>query len=81
MTPRARIWKPTLDCNDVDATDTFWCWLLSFEPTFANETTRFLGAGGRTSLCIQHVDEPRTGKNRVHLDLLVDDVEAVAARW
>jgi catechol 2,3-dioxygenase-like lactoylglutathione lyase family enzyme len=80
MTPLARIWKPTLDCADVDGTGAFWCWLLGFEPTFANETTRFLGPpGGRTAFCIQHVDDPRTGKNRMHLDLVVEDLDAVAA--
>ena len=54
MGPPARIWKPTLDCSDIEVTQTFWCWLLGFEPTFAEETTRFLGLpGGRTELCIQ----------------------------
>src|SRR4051812_47999582 len=78
MSPPARIWKPTLDCNDVDATQAFWSWLLGFEATFTEEKTRFLGSpGGRTAMCIQHVDEPRAGKNRMHLDLTVEDLDGV----
>ena len=33
---------------------------------------------GRTAFCIQQVDEARTGKNRMHLDLTVEDLDGVA---
>jgi predicted enzyme related to lactoylglutathione lyase len=80
MSPPARIWKPTLDCTDIEVTQTFWCWLLGFEPTFAEDKTRFLGTpGGPTELCIQQVDEPRSVKNRMHLDLRVKDLDATIA--
>lgn len=39
------------------------------------------GAGtGRPTLVLQAVGEPRTGKNRLHLDLHCDDVTAEVAR-
>ena len=25
MSPPARIWKPTLDCTDIEVTEAFWC--------------------------------------------------------
>jgi hypothetical protein len=49
--------EATLDFADTDGTEAFGCWLLAFEPTFANETTRFLGpSGGSTAFCIQYVN-------------------------
>jgi predicted enzyme related to lactoylglutathione lyase len=39
-----------------------------------------LPAGQGVSIAFQKVPEPKVGKNRVHVDLLADDVEAEAAR-
>ena len=80
MGPPATIWKPTLDCADLDVTTAFWTWLLGAEVTYADPTIRFRFLGpvdGPPVLCLQEVEEPRSGKNRMHLDLLVDDLEAI----
>jgi predicted enzyme related to lactoylglutathione lyase len=37
-------------------------------------------SAGRPTLVLQRVAEPRSGKNRLHLDLHVDDVTAETAR-
>jgi hypothetical protein len=55
---KLRIWKPTLDCNDIEAKTTFWTWLLGIGVTGERGSTRFLGPpGGRPVLCLQKVDE------------------------
>lgn len=79
----AMIWKPTLDCADVEVSTSFWTWLLGVEVTLADPTNgiRFLGlAGAPPVMCLQPVKEPRSGKNRMHLDLLVDDLDAVVTQ-
>jgi predicted enzyme related to lactoylglutathione lyase len=39
-----------------------------------------LGINGGTGLCFQRVPESKTIKNRMHLDVIVDDL-ASATRW
>lgn len=71
-----------IDCNDLDQLIDFWTELLgvavttrsadwvNLEPTFA----------GGPSLAFQLVPEPKAGKNRLHLDVWVDDLPAETAR-
>ena len=74
------IWKPTLDCADIETTTAFWAWLLGVDVILDAPNIRFLGPeAGQPVLCLQQVDEPRVGKNRMHLDLIADDLEQVAA--
>jgi predicted enzyme related to lactoylglutathione lyase len=82
MAAPARMWKPTLDCADVAVTSAFWGWLLGTEVSGDWPTIKFLGPpDSRATMCFQQVDEPRpSGKNRMHLDVLVDDLDGVAAQ-
>jgi predicted enzyme related to lactoylglutathione lyase len=73
----------TLDCNDLEVVARFWELALgsSREPAGAEG---FLSLAPCESfpmtLTFQQVPEPKTGKNRIHLDLLVADFEAEAQR-
>jgi len=71
-----------LDCTDIDTAVSFWTQLLGIE-----EATRFPGyvwltamPDGGPALAFQQVPEPKTVKNRMHLDLTVDDRAAFTAR-
>jgi catechol 2,3-dioxygenase-like lactoylglutathione lyase family enzyme len=70
----------TLDCVDLDATAAFWTAALGYrrEDTVEGRFVSLTGDGPNLSL--QRVPEPKTGKNRMHLDLLVDDVDLQVAR-
>ena len=72
-----------VDCRDPDALRRFWAALLSMEddPGLAPPAFRcLLGVNGGPGLSFQRVPEPKTIKNRVHLDVIVEDLEA-ATRW
>ncbi len=65
----------TLDCCDLDRMATFWQAAVGFVVEGRIEG-RYVSLGGQgVTLALQHVAEPKTVKNRMHLDLLVDDVE------
>jgi catechol 2,3-dioxygenase-like lactoylglutathione lyase family enzyme len=76
----ATIWKPTLDCSDLELATAFWTWLLGVEVSVENGNFRVLAPdNGPPLLCLQQVDEPRSGKNRMHLDLIAqDDLDRVS---
>jgi predicted enzyme related to lactoylglutathione lyase len=71
-----------LDCADPDDQADFWSAALGYERHGSAGNYRSLvdpdGVGPK--LILQGVDEPKTGKNRFHLDVLVTDIEAEAAR-
>jgi len=66
-----------LDCADLEAQATFWAAALGYEPVGAAGQYRLLlppaGATGPRFI-LQQVPEPRTAKNRMHLDIVTDDV-------
>jgi predicted enzyme related to lactoylglutathione lyase len=71
-----------IDCVNPQRLALFWSGLLgrrivrSTEDWVDLEWSPRFGAG----LCFQRVSEPKTGKNRVHVDILCTDVKATAAR-
>ncbi|GIJ35061.1 VOC family protein [Micromonospora sediminimaris] len=72
-----------LDCADLDRAGTFWCGVLGYvaEPLSPGRYRRLLPADGNgVELLLQWVPEPKTHKNRMHLDLRVPDLEAEVAR-
>ena len=71
-----------LDCADPDRVASFWAAALGYERFGAAGPYRSLvdPDGGSPKLILQHVAEPKTVKNRLHLDLQVDDIEVEAAR-
>jgi len=71
-----------LDCADPEVLAAFWSAALGY--------TTLGGAGSyvllvdeakqRPKLLLQRVDEPKPGKNRMHLDIEADDVDAEVSR-
>ncbi len=72
-----------VDCADLDRITTFWATLLDLPVSNASDADwrdlAPLGAGGPV-LSFQRVPEAKQDKNRLHLDLEVADLTAVAAR-
>jgi predicted enzyme related to lactoylglutathione lyase len=70
----------TLDCSDLDRMTTFWQSAVGFvEEARIEGRYVFLSRCG-LRLTLQQVAEQKSGKNRMHLDLLVDDVEGEVRR-
>ena len=72
----------TLDVNDLDTQTDFWCGALGYEHKAGAGQYRALAdpTGRSPKLLLQQVDERKTAKNRLHIDIHVDDVEAEAER-
>jgi predicted enzyme related to lactoylglutathione lyase len=73
----------TLDCNDLETLATFWSAALNYHrslPGFESYVSLEPDDGQGISLTLQRVPEPKVTKNRLHLDLLVEDVEAEVNR-
>jgi predicted enzyme related to lactoylglutathione lyase len=68
-----------LDCNDLDREAEFWSAALRYNEVYREEPYLVLmpteGDGSGLVLQLQRVPEPKSGKNRLHLDLHVDAVE------
>jgi predicted enzyme related to lactoylglutathione lyase len=70
-----------IDCHDCDLLAEFWANVLGGTPVRESvEWVAVMMADGSTTVSFQQVPEDKTGKNRVHLDVLVDDLEQAAAR-
>lgn len=72
----------TIDANDPERLAAFWSEILGTEVARRVDGGRFvfLDRADGTLLCFQRVPEPKAGKNRVHLDLVVEDLEAATER-
>lgn len=75
----------TLDCVDVKTAALFWKAALEYdEPTPWTDGAQFHALvspnGGLHHLTLQRVAEAKAGKNRVHLDIFVDDLDSEVAR-
>lgn len=75
----------TLDCVDVRAAAAFWKEALGYdEPVALTDDAQFHAlvspAGGLHHLTLQRVEEPKTVKNRAHLDVFVNDLDAEVQR-
>ncbi|MEP6817788.1 MAG: VOC family protein [Marmoricola sp.] len=70
----------TLDCTDLDRAASFWQAALGYAVDGAIEGRYVSLAGDGPALTLQRVEEHKTVKNRMHLDLLVDDVEVDVQR-
>ncbi len=73
----------TLDCADPDRLSRFWSEALRYREVASVDNYRVLDpapgvAGPR--FVLQAVPEPRAGKNRMHIDIWVADIESEAAR-
>ena len=71
-----------LDCEQPVRLAKFWCEALDYREyyTGANLAVLVPKAGTASPLLLQGVPEPKAGKNRMHIDIVVDDVEAEVRR-
>ena len=67
----------TIDANDPERLAAFWGDLLGtqVEETMDEGRFVFLGAASGHVISFQRVPEPKSVKNRVHLDIRVEDLE------
>ncbi|MET1000794.1 MAG: VOC family protein [Acidimicrobiia bacterium] len=73
-----------VDCSDLDRMADFYIAALGYVAYgTAGEQYRSIlpGDGKGPTLVFQKVPEPKSVKNRVHLDLIVGDIEAEAERF
>jgi|SRR5687767_12599995 len=71
-----------LDCADPEKLAGFWAPALGYVNlgTAGSYVALFPDAAPGPKLLLQRVDEPKAGKNRMHFDIEVADIEAEAAR-
>jgi hypothetical protein len=72
----------TLDCNDLDLVAGFWAETLRCEQhvTVPGAFVSLTPLDGALNLSLQRVDEPKRVKNRMHPDLLVEDLDGEVVR-
>lgn len=71
----------TIDCVDLDGMTRFWGSLLDVEFKTIEHFGFLAHAPGRkVTLWLQQVSEPKEGKNRLHLDFVVADLDAALHR-
>ena len=71
----------TIDCNDLERMTAFYAELLGVESQI-HEHFGFLAHSPdrNVTIWLQRVPEAHTGKNRVHLDFVVEDLDATLTR-
>ena len=71
-----------LDCAEPTRLAEFWREALDYRDHYTGAKLVVLvpTEGTASPLLLQEVPEPKAGKNRMHLDIVVDDVEAEVRR-
>jgi predicted enzyme related to lactoylglutathione lyase len=71
-----------LDCQDPNRLASFWRDALGYRDHFADAELAVLvpKEGSASPLLLQRVPEPKVAKNRMHLDMIVDDIETEVSR-
>lgn len=71
-----------LDCQDPSRLAGFWRDALGYRNHFADAELAVLvpKEGSASPLLLQRVPEPKAVKNRMHLDMIVDDIEIEVSR-
>jgi len=71
-----------LDCADPARLAEFWRVALNYRDHYLDAKLAVLvpNDGSASPLLLQGVPEPKAGKNRMHLDIVVNDVEAEVRR-
>ena len=85
MTHRSRLCQFVIDVDDLDHGVAFWSAALGAEEEVLGEISRPIYRRLRlpdseVRILLQHTSDPKVGKERMHLDLETDDVEAEVAR-
>jgi hypothetical protein len=76
---RIRLQQIVVDSREPARVVRFWAALLGGEPVVRPDGWAYVVPPGFPALTFQPVPEPKTGKNRLHLDLEVDAGEIPAA--
>lgn len=71
-----------LDCEEPNSLAEFWSEALGYRDYYTDATLAVLvpQQGSASPLLLQRVPERKTGKNRMHLDIVVDDIESEVHR-
>jgi hypothetical protein len=71
-----------LDCERPMSLATFWCEALDYLALHMDSNLAVLvpNKGGSPPLLLQRVPEPKAGKNRRHVDVVVNDIDAEVKR-
>jgi hypothetical protein len=71
-----------IDCRDPELLARFWCEVLRFQVVFRSDSMIAIAASQDSypGLGFVRVDDPKDGKNRLHLDLRPDDQYAEVRR-
>jgi predicted enzyme related to lactoylglutathione lyase len=71
-----------LDCAEPKQLADFWRAALDYRDYYIDAKVAVLvpNEGIASPLVLQGVPEPKAGKNRMHLDIVVDDIETEIAR-
>jgi len=82
---RSRVCHFVIDCNDLDAATAFWSAALDAVEDPISGPSRLVYRllelpDSEIRILLQHTDDEKTSKGRMHLDLETDDVEAEVRR-
>ena len=71
-----------LDCAEPERLMEFWRQALGYRVYYSDGSIAVLvpDEGSASPLVLQKVPEPRFGKNRMHLDIVADDIETEIKR-
>lgn len=69
-----------VDCAEPMVLARFWASILGGEARMRDEAWCYVDPPGWTRLAFQLVPEPKTGKNRLHLDVVVADIAAATTQ-
>jgi predicted enzyme related to lactoylglutathione lyase len=74
----AKVTSVMHDTDDLEGAVAFWTRILGLEVKYKDDTYAYLSGlrEGGPHLAFQKVPEPKTGKNRLHLDLMVESRDA-----
>ncbi|MCJ7725413.1 MAG: VOC family protein [Acidimicrobiia bacterium] len=76
----AKVTSVMHDTDDLEGAVAFWTRILGLEVAYKDDTYAYLSGlrEGGPHLAFQKVPEPKASKNRLHLDLMVEDRDAFA---
>ncbi|HEX2038880.1 MAG TPA: VOC family protein [Acidimicrobiales bacterium] len=82
MTAVGRVSTVMVNCNDLDAVVPFWAAVLGVDVAERAGPYVWLGVqdGQGVAVAFQQVEDVKTARNRVHLDVAVPDLEAARGR-
>jgi predicted enzyme related to lactoylglutathione lyase len=76
-----RLEEIVVDCHDPERLVRFWAEVLGGEPVDRDPNWSYVDPPGSPRLAFQRVPEPKPGaKNRLHLDVYVEDIPPAARR-